>query len=580
MSFDNNDQNNNKNLFVAIGIFILFMVVYNYFFEQPQQSTQQSVEQLRGEVSEENIDEDIESIQAFDKKLTIKDAMEKASRIYIENSKLKGSIDLNGGIIDSVVLKQYKRTTDKDSENVEILSPKDTENEFYYAINYIDTIHKDKIDTETIWEIKHNNTDQARSVILKTETANGLIIERKIALDEEYVFLISDKLINVSNEDIKLSGSSDIIRKNPTVNNYAVVHEGLVGLNAVDNKVEEVKYGDVQSKTSLGHSKWFGYTDIYWLISHINKSQNSTMNYSKIGEDAYKCSITRNSLVNINANSAVELKYAMFTGPKEMRVLKSYEKVMHIEKFDMAIDFGWFFMLTKPLLALLDAMSHIFNNMGIVILLLTLMFKIATYPLMKKSFKSAARMREVQPKIAMLQKAYAHDKQRLNQELMNLYKKEQISPLSGCLPMLLQAPIFFCLYKVFFISIEMRHAPLFGWIHDLSAPDQLYLFNLFGALDWTPPKFLQIGVWPLIMGASMFIQQKLSSAKSNKGQVEKTQEAKIQENMMLVLPVLFTYICASFPVGVVIYWTISNLFGIIQQHYVNTHIGKKSKKVG
>ena len=194
---------------------------------------------------------------------------------------------------------------------------------------------------------------------------------------------------------------------------------------------------------------------------------------------------------------------------------------------------------------------------------------------MKKSFTSAAKMKEIQPKVAMLQKSYAHDKVRLNQEMMALYKKEQVSPMSGCLPMLLQAPIFFCLYKVFFISIEMRQAPLFGWIHDLSAPDSLYIFNLFGAIDWTPPSILQIGVWPLIMGLSMFLQQKLTSAGKAKT-AEKTSEQKMQENMMLIMPVMFTYICASFPVAVVIYWTISNIFSIIQQYYANKKIAKKN----
>lgn len=576
MSFDNNEQNNNKSLFIAVGLFMLFMVGYNYFFEEKTNSNSPTEQSQEEKESEEIVSKTPENSQDVDKKLTIKEAMEKASRVSIENSKLIASIDLTGGLIDSVVLKQYKQNTSKNSENVDILSPKDTENEFYYSIHYTNKKNKEKIDSETIWEKKLNET-KTQSVTLKTEIGSGLIIERKITLDEGYMFSVLDRLINISDEDIKLFGGSDIIRNNPIVNNYAVVHEGLVGLNAVDNKVNEVKYSDISEKTLLGHSKWFGYTDIYWLISHINKSKDTTISYSKSAENSYKCSLTKNSLIEVKANSAIDVKYAMFAGPKEMSILKTYEKSKNIEKFDMAIDFGWFFMLTKPLLALLDAMSHIFKNMGIVILLLTLMFKIATYPLMKKSLKSAAKMREVQPKIALLQKSYAHDKQKLNQELMALYKKEQISPLSGCLPMLLQAPIFFCLYKVFFISIEMRHAPLFGWIQDLSAPDQLYIFNLFGAIDWDPPKFLQIGLWPLIMGISMFVQQKLSSSKSAKNTVEKTQEAKIQENMMLALPVLFTYICSGFPVGVVIYWTISNLFGIAQQHYINTHIGKRKR---
>lgn len=572
MSFDNNDQNN-KNLFIAIGIFMLFMAGYNYFIEE--KSAPRHISQVQ---NSQNIATAVQnnSHNTSEKKLTLEKAMDKTSRMYIENSKLKGAVDLRGGIIDSVILKQYKQTTEANSKNVNLFYPKDTENEFYYSINYTNKEKKGIIDAETIWEAD-SAASSSQSIILKTETEYGLIVERKITLDDGYMFYITDRLINISDKNIRLLGASDIIRSNPIINNYAVVHEGMVGLNALDNKVNEIKYSDVEGENYMGASQWFGYTDIYWLVSHINASEDFVLNYSKTGENSYKCSLIGKSFININANSAVEIKYSIFTGPKEMRILNTYQEEMNIGKFDMAIDFGWFFMLTKPLLALLDIMSHIFHNMGIVILLLTLMFKIATYPLMKKSFKSAARMREIQPKIAMLQKSYAHDKQKLNQELMVLYKKEQISPLSGCLPMLLQAPIFFCLYKVFFISIEMRHAPLFGWIHDLSAPDQLYIFNLFGMIDWLPPKFLQIGVWPLIMGISMFIQQKLSSARSGKIQAEKTPETKIQENMMLALPVLFTYICSGFPVGIVIYWTISNIFGIVQQHYFNTHLSKKHK---
>lgn len=584
MSFgNNNDQSNNKNLFIALGLFMVFMFGYNYLFEDNNKTavTPQSV------VSNENKDvtdgEDSDGSVSNDNeekpKLTVVASLAKQSRIYIENTKVKALIDLQGSVIDSITLKDYKKTTDKDSENIDLFIPKDTENECYYSISYNDKTHLELIDSKAVWEkvvTADKNYVSGQSVTLKTQTKNGLVIERTITLDENYLFTINDKLINISDKPIKISNSADIVKKNPMTNNYAVVHEGLIGVNQIDdNKVQEIKYTNVNDKTELGNSKWFGYTDIYWLTSHINTSNKNVMSYSKINDNEYKCSMHSKSGLKIKEKSAVDLKYSIFAGPKDLRLLKGYQKTMNIEKFDMAIDFGWFFMITKPLLTLLDIMANIFSNMGVVVLLLTLMFKIATYPLMKKSFTSAAKMREVQPRIAALQKSYAHDKQRMNQELMALYKKEQISPLSGCLPMLLQAPIFFCLYKVFFISIEMRHAPLFGWIKDMAAPDQLYIFNLFGAIDWMPPKLLQIGVWPLIMGVTMLLQQKLSAAKNKS--VEKTQEAKIQENMMYALPVIFTYICSSFPVGVVIYWTISNVFSIIQQQYANTHI--KGKKV-
>jgi YidC/Oxa1 family membrane protein insertase len=556
MSFGNDDQNSNRNLFIALFLFIAVMMGYNYFFEDSHNNTPA-------------IEEGVEQKSEDKEYISSEESLKKSSRIYIENSKLRSSIDLRGSVIDSVVLKDYKQTIDEDSKNVDLLIPKDTKNEFYYSISY-----GENIDADTKWEEISENKEQ-KSVILKTRTKTSLAIERDISLDDGYMINISDKLVNSSERDIEITNSADIIKRDPQVNNYAVVHEGFVGVNAEEGKVCEVKYSDVNQKTSVGNSRWFGYTDIYWLVSHIGLEKNINITYSKIGEDLYRCSLSKRGKVTIRPHEEITMKYSVFVGPKDISVLRSYSKDHNLGKFDMAIDFGWFFMLTKPLLHFLDLMASIFNNMGIVILLITLMFKIITYPLMSKSLHSASRMREVQPKIAALQKAYAHDKQRMNQELMALYKREQISPLSGCLPMLLQAPIFFCLYKVFFISIEMRHAPLFGWIRDMSSPDQCYLFNLFGIIDWTPPKFLQIGVWPLIMGLSMFLQQKLSSAKNKNPGVPRTQEAKMQENMMYALPVVFTYICSSFPVGVVIYWTISNVFSIVQQFYLNNKSRKK-----
>jgi YidC/Oxa1 family membrane protein insertase len=298
----------------------------------------------------------------------------------------------------------------------------------------------------------------------------------------------------------------------------------------------------------------------------INKDPNFKISYLKTSSDSFKISATRRDDIELQPNATTKIQYSIFTGPKDISVLSSYGKQLGLHKFDMSIDFGWFFIVTKPLIYIMDILAKMFSNMGLVVLILTLMFKILTYPLTRKSFTSMAKMKALQPKIAVLQKTYPNDKMRLNQELMALYKKENVSPMSGCLPMLLQAPIFFCLYKVFFVSIQMRHAPLFLWIRDLSAPDPLYVFNLFGLIDWTPPGFLRIGVWPIIMGLTMFLQQRLSSTKSA-SPVEKTSEQKMQENMMIILPVMFTYICSSFPVGVVIYWTISNIISVIQQRY-------------
>jgi YidC/Oxa1 family membrane protein insertase len=544
------------------------MIGYNYLMgnggDAPTQQEQQTDDSAGDDDAAEEGDKTVD--------LAVPEALSGNSRVNFENDELFCAINLKGGILDEVLLKQYKETVDKDSKNVMLLTPRGTHAESYYIISYKDKTNDETISDSTVWTVVDTG-GRKRTISLKTQTQHGLIIERTILFNDGYLINIKDKILNVSDRELKFSASSDLVRSNPPLNNYAVVHDGLVG--HTDNKIEEIKYSDVKGKTALRKSGWIGYTDIYWLRAIINKNKNTTMSYSKIKDNSYKCSTQSREDWNVKPGDVVELSYSIFMGPKDMKLLKEYSDRLGLYKFDMAIDFGWFFMITKPLLQLLGFLGHLFSNMWLVILVLTLLFKVATYPLMRKSFTSAAKMRELQPKIASLQKMYANDKLRMNQEMMLLYKKENVSPMSGCLPMLLQAPIFFCLYKVFFISIDMRHAPLFGWIHDLSAPDPVYIFNLFGLINWDPPSMLKIGVWPLIMGLTMFLQQKISSGASKKLKTEKTSEMKMQENMMLIMPVLFTYICASFPVGVVIYWTISNIFSIIQQYYVNNHIQKK-----
>ncbi len=573
MPFDDNEQTSSKNFVIAMIVFMAIMFGYEYFADskKPKQAEAQKTEQIENSKDKEDSDDEADNVSR--ETLSVEDALNRSSRIPLENDHIIGSIDLNGGIIDSIVLKDYKETTEKDSKNIMLLSPKDTEKQFYYAITYVDKTNKDSVSDSTVWASSNKDSGNKQSLILKTQTQNGLIIERSITIDDGYYIKIRDKVLNISSKKIKLQPRSELIKSNPELHNYAIVREGLVGCS--DGKIEEIKYNKIGSKQALkGNGGWLGYTDLYWLCA-VTANDTGILKYEKNDENTYRIS-TQNKTTSIEPNSMKEFNYSIFAGPKEIKLLKNYRDNEGLDKFDMAIDFGWFFMITKPLIQLVGVLSDLFSNMGFVILLLTLLFRIITYPLMKKSFISAARMREVQPKITMLQRTYAHDKMRMNQEMMMLYKREKISPMSGCLPMLLQTPIFFCLYKVFYISIEMRHAPLFGWIHDLSAPDPLYLFNLFGLISWDPPSFLKIGVWPLIMGLTMYLQQKLSTTNNKmKAIVEKTSEQKMQENMMLFMPILFTYICASFPVAVVIYWTISNIFSMIQQYYVNKTIGKR-----
>jgi YidC/Oxa1 family membrane protein insertase len=504
--------------------------------------------------------------------VSIQEAITNRHRVTISNENMVSSIDLDGCILDIVTLKKYKQTTDKNSDNVRLLTPKGTHSEFYYEVSYKDKTNGESIAGNHVWVPVE---ERDGSVAASMRTKHGIEIRRTVEVDDGYLVNITDEIKNVSGKSVAMSAVASLVKSNPTLKNYAVVHEGLVGVSL--GKVDELKYSDVVGETRLSGSDWFGFTDIHWLCALINKDPNFTISHSKFGNNSLKISAMNNNDIELQPDAVITLRYSAFMGPKDIGILSDYGKRLGLQKFDMAIDFGWFFIVTKPLVYLMDIFANIFSNMGLVVLILTLMFKVLTYPLTKKSFASMAKMRELQPKIANLQKTYSHDKVRMNQELMALYKKERVSPMSGCLPMILQAPIFFCLYKVFFVSIQMRHAPLFLWIRDLSAPDSLYIFNLFGAIDWTPPGFLHIGVWPIIMGITMFLQQKLSSA-GNARSAEKTSEQKMQENMMMVLPVIFTYICSSFPVGVVIYWTISNIVSVLQQRYAMACAAKPNQR--
>ena len=370
MSFGNNDGNNTRNLFIMVSLFFLMSFGYDYFFSSKHQESETTskteiVENIENNEKNpldttENVSEEEQEKNSL---VPISAALSKQTRVVLENQKLKGSIDLQGGVIDSITLKDYKKSTEKYSDNVDLFVPKNVENEYYYSITYSDKQNGEIIDHEAVWD--NISSDDQKSVVLRTQTKSGLVIERTVSLDDGYIINVKDKLINISDKPIKLSNSADLVRRNPSLNNYAVVHEGIVG--NLEGKIEEIKYDNIKSKTSVENCSWIGYTDIYWLCSIINPNNNSNkVSYSKISDNSYKCSLYSKTHINVNPNSELELNYAVFTGPKDISVLKRYEKELSLDKFDMAIDFGWFFILTKPLLHLMDFLASIFSNMGLV----------------------------------------------------------------------------------------------------------------------------------------------------------------------------------------------------------------------
>ena len=390
----------------------------------------------------------------------------------------------------------------------------------------------------------------------------GLKFIRKISIDDNYMFKIEQIVENNTNKDISLHPYGLINRKpQSTENATKVVHEGMVGV--IDSTLKEIKFNDLKKdkkqdfNTSGG---WIGFSDHYWLGALIlNNNTESKVKFAKTDDNTYQTDFVGEP-ITIKAGSVATSSNNFFAGAKEIRLLDEYTKKLNIDKFDLAVDFGWYYFLTKPFFYILDYLYRFIGNMGWAILLFAALLRLAMFPIANKSFESMSKMKKIQPKIKDLQDKFKDDKVKLQTEMMNLYKKEKINPAYGCLPMFIQIPVFFSLYKVLNIAIEIRHAPFIGWIKDLSAPDPMTV----SAITNIPlPSFLDIGVWPILMGATMYIQQKLNPAPANKDQAR----------MFALMPLLFMFMLGHFASGLVIYWTLSNILSIIQQRVIMKKVG-------
>jgi YidC/Oxa1 family membrane protein insertase len=411
-------------------------------------------------------------------------------------------------------------------------------------------------------------------VTLSWTNPEGVTFNRTFSVDENFMFTVTQRVDNGGEGDLTLLPYSLIARYGtPEVSGFFILHEGPLGV--FDGTLDEVDYSDlqddgvVQQKSTGG---WIGITDKYWLTALIPEA-DTTNGYRFFYErfedqDRYQVDFV-GPPVTVAQNASVDVTSRMFVGAKEVRLLDGYSEAFNITGFDRAIDFGWFYFLTKPLFYFLLYIKDVVGNLGVAILLLTVVIKIFFFPLANKSYKAMSQMRKLQPQIAKMKERFGDDKVRFNQEMMALYKKEKVNPASGCLPMLVQIPVFFALYKVLFVTIEMRHAPFFGWIQDLSAPDPTSVWNLFGLIPWDPstviPAVINIGAWPLIMGFTMWIQQKINPQPPD----------PLQAKIMMMLPVVFTFLLAQFPAGLVIYWAWNNILSVAQQWVIMRRMGVK-----
>ena len=511
--------------------------------------------------------------------LELDDALNKDERIKIDAPRLQGSISLKGLKIDDLTFKDYKETLDEDDKLVTLFKPGSTKGGYFSNFGWIKASSDENFDLpndQTVWSTNSKKITNKNSATFSWTNNQGIQFEQEILVDEDFMFTIKQKIINNSNKDISLIPVGKISRTDtPETLGFFILHEGPIGV--VDNVLEEIDYKDL--KKNIGpieyNSKggWFGITDKYWLATIIPDQSSNVIAryqfYTKNNKEKYQVDF-KGGIVEIPSNKSITIKNLLYAGAKEIKLLDKYEKEYSIPRLDFAIDFGWYYFLTKPFLYILIFFKNISGNFGVSIILLTLLIKLIFFPLANKSYVAMQKMKELQPQLLRIKETYKNDKVKLNQEMMALYKREKVNPAAGCLPILIQIPVFFALYKILFVSLEMRHAPFYLWIQDLSVADPTSILNLFGLLPYDPnflPKMINIGIWPLIMGISMWIQQKLNPQPTD----------PMQAKIFKFLPIFFTFILAPFPSGLVIYWTANNVLSMAQQILIKQRMKKEKK---
>ena len=491
-------------------------------------------------------------------------------RVRVAAPRLHGSISLVGGRIDDLTLPDYREGIDRKSPEIVLLVPHGADNAYFAEFGWVSGDGQPVPGGDTRWQADADRLTPERPVTLTWDNGRGLKFTRTYAIDKNYMFTVTDKVENAGTKPAALFPYGLISRRGtPKTTGFYILHEGPYGVG--NGKLTEITYEDLREKgqiTGTAKGGWVGITDKYWLAALV-PDQATEVNTRYVHrkenrDDVYQVDYLSPQLT-VPPGGSSQAQNRLFTGAKEVQLMDDYETALKIDRFDLAIDFGWFYFLTKPIFyALLYLNEHV-KNFGIAIILLTVFIKLVFFPLANKSYVAMSKMKKLQPEIVKIRERFESDKMKMNEEMMALYKREKANPASGCLPILIQIPVFFALYKVLFVNIEMRHAPFYGWIKDLSAADPTSIFNLFGLIPWVPPDFLMVGAWPLVMGVTMWLQQKLNPQPTD----------PMQAKIFLFLPVMFTFLLAQFPAGLVIYWTWNNVLSMLQQWVIMRRMGIK-----
>ena len=551
-------MDSNKNIIAAISLSAAIIVLWALFFS-PSPEDREKIKQKRIDSVKSLDAPEIENSET-NNLLSRKEALNKDKRIIFENDNVKGSISLKGAIIDDLLFKNYNEKLEG-KKKVVLLNPRNASDTYYLETGWV-TNNKniDLPNNKSKWKVEGNTKlSPGNDVKLIWKNAQGLTFEKIISIDNKFLFTVNQKIKNNTNKIYNFYPYSQIIRKNipRDIVNFFILHEGPLGV--FDDQLVEKDYDDViDKKYSINAEKGFlGITDKYWLTSLIpekNKNFRADFEYS----EKFKISYIETEALEAQPNKQISNKVDIVIAAKEVDVIDEYNEKLGLSKFDLVIDWGWFYWIVKPLFFLNDYFFKLAGNYGLAIILITVCLRLLFFPLNNYAFRSMSRMKILQPEMARLKEVHKDDKMKLQQAIMQLYKKEGVNPVSGCVPILISIPFFFAIYKMLFVTIEMRHQPFFGWIKDLSEKDPTSIFNLFGLIPWSPPDFLIIGALPVLMGLTMWAQQKLNPAPQD----------DIQKKIFMFFPVFLTVILAPFPSGLVLYWTANNILTMAQQYVI------------
>jgi len=585
----------NQNLLLAIVLSVIVMVGWNYFYGVPQvEKTRQAAQNAQVQPQQPGAAPSqpaagqsaapaapgavVPTPGAGAPPSVLRsrgEALAATPRLALETPALKGSISLKGGRFDDLSFTRYREKIDPKSPNIVLFSPAEAEKGYYADIGWVAPAGSatPAPNAETMWQSAGGTLTPTSPVTLTYDNGQGLVFTRTISVDDKFMFTVKDRVENKGAAAVALSPYGRISRIGaPAVEGIYVLHEGLIGYLG-EAKLQEITYKDMDKQKSKAFKDvtggWLGITDKYWasaIIPEQDKVFAAAFGVTAGTPSVYESAAVLNTLT-VAPGASAEATTRLFAGAKEVDAIDGYESALKISHFDKNIDWGWFHFLTRPLFKLMDYINKQVGNFGVTILIITVIIKLLFFPLANKSYRSMAMMKEAAPEMQAIKERFADDRVRQQQEMMELYKKKKINPMAGCLPILVQIPVFFALYKVIYITIEMRHAPFIGWIKDLSAPDPTSIFNLFGLLPFTLPdwSFLHVGFWPVLMGITMWLQMKMNPEPPD----------PVQKQIFGWMPLIFTIMLAAFPAGLVIYWAWNNLLSVIQQYAIMRQSGVK-----